>query len=135
MAQKLPLLTRSDILGCEIRTGRIHVPQWGGWVRYRELTADEQGKMGAAIIGPDNKPDLDKAMNVAHLLVCWCVIDENGDRVFNDDDAPQLAQARGAAIATVGKAIMAISGLAAGDDIPAGDNGSEPGKKEKAGPN
>lgn len=96
------VLTREDILAADgPQPVRVEVPEWGGAVFVREMTAGERDAYEAAIIAEHHKasgnPAADTAARIrrvrARLLVCT-VFDEAGARLFTDADIDTLAGKR-----------------------------------------
>lgn len=86
----MALITRAILTAAvERRTQTVAVPEWGGDVRLRELTAAEYAAYADAVAGlPDT--------NAAHLermtrLLVACAIDEGGAPLFTEADLPALA--------------------------------------------
>lgn len=75
-------LTREQILAAqtERRPTRLEVPEWGGEVYIRVLTFADQVALQDSI--PAERMPI-------HVLM-HTVVDENGQRIFGDEDAEQL---------------------------------------------
>ncbi len=86
------MLTKDAILGLvEKPVAMLNVPEWGGDVGIRALSAAEMLDLGNR---PDNEEKgLESLARFCALVVC----DENGKRVFSAGDVPSLMQ-RGAVI-------------------------------------
>lgn len=87
------VLTRDAILGAEdLPRERVEVPEWGGDVFVRVLTAAEYGEItkGADEADP---------MSAAGRMMVRALVDEAGERLFADDDIPAL-MAKNAAVWT-----------------------------------
>lgn len=87
------MLTREAILNAQrLKTDSIDVPEWGGVVNVRQLTALERFAFFDALDelseGEDNKRKKD--LNASGLFVCWTVVDEKGERLFQDSDLDAL---------------------------------------------
>lgn len=84
----------ADILGLsDLRTETVKVPQWGCDVCIRELNLEEGVKLSQMYgrIAKEGGSVTLKAEDVAQV-VAWGVVDENGERLFSDDDVPALAR-------------------------------------------
>ena len=77
-------LTREQILGSrkDRKPARIDVPEWGGEVYIRVLSARDQMEMSE-----DTKPQ-----DMPITVILHCLVDENGERILQDDDFEALAQ-------------------------------------------
>ena len=79
----------SDILNLKDRAQKtVHVEQWGMDVTIQELGLTE----GLAVM--DNAASMEKEGKVTAAqiaqVVAWSIVDEDGNRVFSDDDVPEL---------------------------------------------
>lgn len=92
----------------DLRTKEVDVPAWGMKVRIRELNLQES--MDAF---SDLKPDKDGNVTLKHedvaRVVAFGVIDEDGERVFSDEDAAALAKKGKAALMTLYAEITKLS--------------------------
>lgn len=84
-------LGRADILGTsDLPRERVDCPEWGGCVWIRTMTSAERDSWEAARLerkGRRMAPSLD---NLRASLVVYCCVDEEGKRIFADDDAEAL---------------------------------------------
>jgi len=88
------LLTREEILDCQdLKIERLDVPEWGGYVYVRSMTASERDAWEGRLIESKNKVPEMRSM-LASELVC----DENGKGVFTPDDLQALGRKSGAAL-------------------------------------
>lgn len=107
------LLTRDQILAADdIKTERIAVPEWGGDVLLRGLTAKERGRAVKActrMVG--NKPDTDfGALQVQ--MISMSAIDEAGTRLFTDNDVQVLSGKHSGVIEKIFTVVAKLSGVA-----------------------
>ena len=88
-------LSRDDILSTQgIRTDEVDVPEWGGKVLVRELSATEVAKIGFGMAeqgGGEVEVDLAKLGEYVPQMIAWCVVDESLSSVFSLDDVNQLS--------------------------------------------
>ena len=86
----MPLLTREQILAAkDVATERVNVPEWGGEVIVRGLTGRNRDRFEALMTANKGNAMLD---NACALMAAWCVVDENGQRLFTDEDVEQLGE-------------------------------------------
>lgn len=98
----------------DLRRDTVDCPEWGGVVTVRELTGPQrdqhqinQFRFDAETGKPSLSPKLDNA-----LLACWAVIDpETGERIFSDDDLPELRKKSGRVLDRIGEKILGLSGM------------------------
>ena len=111
-------LNRDAILGAvDVQTEKVDVPEWGGDVIVRGLTGDELDNFQGSV--RQFRPTFDgKGMEAvlvqdgmrAKLLV-KCLVDETGERLFTDQDAPALGAKNGAVIDKLYDVAARLSGL------------------------
>lgn len=114
----MTLLSREAILKAKLKTKTVPVPEWGGDVKIREMTAAEMQAQGMEFIGPNGQPDVRRAKDVYARLVVKCVINEAGEPIFTEADVPELSKKGGSALKLLGDEIQALSG-AKGDSLEA----------------
>jgi len=77
-------LTREQILAS--RKGRkpvlLEVPEWGGEVYVRVLSAADQMVLSDGV----------EPKEMAIKVILHCLVDEDGERIFGDDDVDELAK-------------------------------------------
>ena len=117
-------LTRPAILAVsDIPTEDVDVPQWGGIVRVRGMTGTERDAFETALVKKDpvkgrrngSDPEVD-TRNLRAKLCASCIIDADGDRLFTDDDIPELGKKSGAALAKIFDVASRLSGIT-DDDV------------------
>jgi hypothetical protein len=74
-------LTREQILASrkDRKPQRLEVPEWGGEVYVRVLTAGEQVALSE---GVENE--------MALRVLAYCLVNEEGERLFTDEDVAEL---------------------------------------------
>jgi hypothetical protein len=83
---------RDKILGADdLPVTEVDVPEWGETVRVKALDAEERFNLSVQAGG---KPG---AVFMASVVAAT-VVDEDGNRVFTDDDVPALARKNGKAV-------------------------------------
>lgn len=111
-------LSRDGILGAvDVQTEKVDVPEWGGDVIVRGLTGDELDAFQGSVRqfrptfdGKGMEPVLIQEGMRAKLLV-KCLIDESGERLFTDQDAPALGAKNGSVIDRLYDVASRLSGL------------------------
>lgn len=109
------MLTRDAILSAEdLRTETVEVPEWGGTVMVRELSAKERDEYETSIVSvKGTKLDIDPVNMRAKLVSMGCV-DEDGNRLFTLDDAEDLGKKSSTALDRIYDKIQEISGMGEG---------------------
>lgn len=118
------VLGRDEILAArQMPYEDVPVPELGGVVRVRGLTAGDHGRYtvsmmlsqnGAIRLGADGKSPM---LSLAGLtdsdirLAAMCIIDEAGARVFADEDVAALAETSAVVVERLVKVAKRLSGL------------------------
>ena len=101
----MALLSKADILGCnDIPTELVEVPEWGGSVKVRGMTAGER----------DRFDDMIRTQGLSALRATMAangIIDENGKRLFTDIEVGKLAEKSAEALDRVVEVVSRLSGL------------------------
>lgn len=109
------LLTKDQIQAVEdLPAEVVPVPEWGGDVRVRAATALEMDNYDRSLVQTvieDGAPRVHQNYeNSRARLVVICVIDEQGNRLFDDRDAKWLGKKSTKAIDAIFERIMHLSG-------------------------
>lgn len=110
-------LTKDQIFAVQLRTDEVPIPEWGGSIRIREMTAKEMQENGRFVIRPDGKVDYSKAVQVPVQMCLKMVVDEAGQRLFTDGDIPRLEQMHASAVTKIANAVRKLSGMVDEDDL------------------
>lgn len=112
MLNKEQILSTSDL-----QIKKVHVPEWNGDVYVRSLTGTERDKwekdglvitQGAKQVIPQMRPRMDNTR--ARLVVLTCC-DEQGNRLFSDDDIEVLGRKNSAALSLLYNVAASLSGI------------------------
>lgn len=99
------MLTRDAILSLsDLKREPVEVPEWGGTVYVRSMSGAERRQFFVHL-GKDE-------LTSAHM-VAWCACDENGNRLFTDEDVEALSKKHGRALDRIANAALKFNGLAA----------------------
>lgn len=110
-------LSGSQILGAEdVQTRTVPVPEWGGDVIVRGLTGADRDAYEASLNQMRPKPDGTRELvlvrdNARAKLLVKCLIDENGNRLFKETDAPALGKKSGAVLDRLYDVATDLSGM------------------------
>ena len=120
------VLTRDSILQSQdLPTETVAVPEWGGDVVVRGLTAAERDALDEASLGPDRQPSF---ANYRAKLVAATVVGADGKRMFTPADVGALGAKSAIPIGRVFEAAQRLSGLRQQDvDALAKNSGGAPG--------
>ncbi|QTD96965.1 phage tail assembly chaperone [Streptomyces cyanogenus] len=110
-------LNRDAILGVnDLLTEKVDVPEWGGEVIVRGLTGEERDAYEASRrqirnAGTPQQELVILSENMRAGLLVKCLIDENGDRLFTDQDAGLLGMKNGRTLDRLFDVASRLSGL------------------------
>lgn len=94
----------------DLKSEDVPVPEWGGDVRVRSLTGAERDAFDTSLLGKDGKRNLG---NIRARLLALTIVDENGDRVFSDDDADQLGAKSAGVLERLFEVAQRLNGMGA----------------------
>jgi primosomal protein N'' len=108
----MALLTRDAILQAQdLPTEQVHVPEWGGDVLVRALTGAERDRFEQSIVEQRGKSTRMNLQNIRAKLVALTVVDEQGNRIFKDEDVKWLGNKSAAALDRIFEVAQRLSGL------------------------
>ncbi len=108
----MAFLSRDEILQAQdLPTEDVPVPEWGGVCRVRGLTGAERDAFEQSIVEQRGKDTRMNLRNIRAKLVAMCVVDEEGNRVFHDEDAELLGKKSAAALNRIFEVAQRLSGL------------------------
>lgn len=109
------MLTAAAILAAKDLTPEVvAVPEWGGEVAVRGLRSAERDAYETTMFKTEDGRRVLNTENARARLVVLCCVDQNGNRIFTDDDAQALGLRSAAALDRVYTVAARLSGLAAG---------------------
>lgn len=110
-------LSRDQILEADdLDREQVDVPEWGGPVYVREMTAAERDAFEAEILDrkSDGEVEVD-LQNIRARLLVRVLCDEDGDRLFDDADIEPLSRKSGAVMGRLFQVAQKLNGLTAQD--------------------
>ena len=109
-------LTRAAIFKkCSLKEEVLKVPEWGGDVTVRELTGSERDAWEASILNSSGEQDESSMTNARAKLCVRCLVDEEGQLLFSQDDVDQVGELSGSALSRIFNVASRLSGLRPGD--------------------
>jgi len=106
------LLTRDAILQADdLPRELVEVPEWSGSVYVRALTGIERDAFEQSVVEQKGKSTKMNLRNIRAKLVALTAVDEEGKRLFTDDDAALLGKKSAAALDRVFDVAQRLSGL------------------------
>lgn len=115
-AGERPLLNRDQILRQQLRTKKIFVEEWDGYVYIKEMSAQDMQANANFALTKRGETDMAKAVRIPARIACRQVVDEAGGRVFTDHDIQQLERLNHSAISYISEQVNALSGIEADGD-------------------
>jgi hypothetical protein len=110
MARKF--LTKAEILAAQdLKTEDVFVPEWDAYVKVRTLNASERDHFEASTVVRDGKKVTTNLENIRARLCLLCMVDENGDRLFQDEDTYPLGGKSAAALDRIFTVAQRLNGL------------------------
>lgn len=108
----MALLTKEQILRVkDIETRTVHVPEWGGDVMVRGMTGIERDQFEAKILDQSGKKTKVNLQNARARLVSITVVDEEGNRIFNENEVVLLGTKSATALSRVYDVAASLSGI------------------------
>jgi hypothetical protein len=110
-------LSKDDILkAADNAPEEVEVPEWGGTVLVRGMTGRERDAFEVSMMtsGRGGRREVNP-VNVRAKLVARCVVDDDGNRLFDDADATELGAKSAAAVDRVYAVAARLSGMGDGD--------------------
>ena len=106
-------LTRDQIFAVQdIKKEPVEIPQWGGTVWVKGLTGAERDAFEISIMDfKDGKKPKMVLENMRAKLCVMTVCDENGRRLFKDEDIPTLGKKSAKALSIIFDKAQELSGL------------------------
>lgn len=112
----MSLLSKDQILAAQdIRFETVAVPEWGGEVRIRSMTAADRDDYEQWLIEQTGGDTSKRLYNMRARLVALAIVSEDGERLFNDDDVAALCKKSASAMGRIFDAAMALNAIAAKD--------------------
>lgn len=96
-------LSKAQIIAAQDRRyTEVDVPEWGGKVRLASLDADSSLK-AERMIGKDTKD------NPLSALLSYAIVDENGDRIFDEKSMEALGKKNPTVLVRLVEAMKALN--------------------------
>ncbi|HWV23261.1 MAG TPA: hypothetical protein VNZ58_03650 [Thermomicrobiales bacterium] len=112
----MALLTRDAILGAsDIQTEDVHVPEWGGTVRVKGLTAAQRDAFEMESVQGRGKQASVNFANIRARLAAKCIVGEDGKPIFTEFDIKALGEKSSSALNRVFDVCSRLSGIGESD--------------------
>lgn len=106
----MPLLNRDEILAADdVKFETVPVPEWGGEVRVRAITASARDTFEQAAYAAhrDKKP----LVNIRARMAAMCIVGEDGNQLFSESDIDALGKKSAVAMDRVYAAVAKLNAL------------------------
>ena len=110
-------LSKKDILATTLPSETVDVPEWGGKIILRGITATERDDYEQAMVDMSPNGAKRKLHNVRASLVVRCIVDEQGEREFADSDAEVLGAKDAAIIDRLWDVCRRLCGMSTEDEV------------------
>ena len=111
----MALLTRDAILTANDKPTRdVPVPEWGGTVRVRSISAAERDEFEEQTLAARREGRV-LPRNVRARMMAACIVGEDGQRLFSEDDIEALGDKSVAATDRVYAAVSELNALSEKD--------------------
>jgi hypothetical protein len=111
----MAILKRDDILlAADIKKELLPVPEWGGEVFVKALSGTERDRWETSMIQMKGTDRTINMQNIRAKLASMAICDEDGKRLFSDNDVLALGQKSASALQRVFELAQKLSGI--GDD-------------------
>lgn len=118
------LLSKDQILeASDLQTITVSVPEWGGDVQIRSMTGADRDEFESSMVKTDAAGNRVADMsNHKAKLVAMTLVDEDGNRMFTQDDVTRLAMKSSAALTRVFESAQELNGIGVKADKAAEKN-------------
>ena len=114
--QTSALLSRDAILRADdTQYEVVDVPEWGGSVRIKGMTAYERDRFEDSIVEQKGGDVRVNHINMRAKLLTMCIVDEDGNRIFNPDDIKALGKKSARAINRCMEVAQRLNGISEED--------------------
>lgn len=108
------VLNRDSILAAsDLPREAVTVPEWGGEVCVQTMTAGDRDAYETEVYEFDDegKVRVKTMADFRARLLLRCIVDENGKRLFSDDDLPLLSAKNPAALDRLNAVARRLNGM------------------------
>lgn len=106
----MPLDRQSILAASDLQTETVPVPEWGGDIIIRTLTASARDLADQVLKGADDEGN---GLQAARFIAA-CAVDEQGQPLFTEADITQLAGKANHVITRVFRACLRVNGIGKG---------------------
>jgi len=123
------MLNKKDILGADdLKFVVVSVPEWNGEVKVKSMTGKERDSFESTLKKVDGEISTE---NIRARLCAACIVDEDGNCIFEREDIELLGEKSAAALDRVFEVAQRLNGLTAAD-VKELEKNSETGQSESS---
>lgn len=105
-------LSREDIFrASDIVTEWVSVPEWGGGLYVRGMTAGERDALEASLLTEKGKRNMDRLAQFRSRVLLLCCVDDAGRRIFQPTDIQAISKKSMVAVERVLNVAQRLSGM------------------------
>jgi hypothetical protein len=105
-------LTKAEILAKDdLKTEDLFVVEWDAWVKVRTLNASERDWFEASTVQRNGKKVTTNLQNIRARLCLLCMVGEDGERLFQQEDEFPLGGKSAAALDRIFQVAQRLNGL------------------------
>ena len=105
-------LNKAEILAQDdLKTEDLFVPEWDAWVKVRTLNASERDWFEASTVQRNGKKVTTNLNNIRARLCLLCLVGEDGERLFQQEDEFPLGGKSAAALDRIFTVAQRLNGL------------------------
>lgn len=100
----------------DLQVEQVEVPEWGGHVFVRGMTAGQRDRLEASMIDKKGQPAPARLSEFRTRMVITCVVDSKGVPLFTVDDLPALQAKSMLAVRRIVDVARRLSGMTEDDE-------------------
>lgn len=105
-------LNKAEILAKDdLKTEDVFVPEWDAWVKVRTLNASERDWFESSTVQRNGKKVTTNLQNIRARLCLLCLVGEDGQRLFEQEDEFPLGGKSAAALDRIFQVAQRLNGL------------------------
>lgn len=99
----------------DIKTEEVYIPEWGGVVRVRGLTASQRDQLESDSLQFKGRNQTINLQNMRARMVVFCVVDAEGNPLFTERDIRALGDRSARALDRIFDVATRLSGMGNSD--------------------
>jgi hypothetical protein len=106
------ILNRDLILSADdVKREKVSVPEWGGDLFVATMSGTARDAWEQTLVVRKNGKTEPNLENMRARLVVACLVDEAGNRIFKDEDAPALGKKSSRVLERLAKVAQRLNGI------------------------